>query len=396
MNKMSIRDVSLAGKRVLLRVDFNVPLRDGEVGNDARIRAALRTLQHALAQGPKALILLSHLGRPKGAADPRLSLKPVANCLAGLLDGDVLFVPDCAGPLTRSSLDQAAPGSVLLLENTRFEPGETINDPKFAAALASLADLFVNDAFGAAHRAHATTVGVAGHLPSVAGLLMERELDYLATALEQPARPFIAILGGAKVSDKIRVIEALLKKVDRLLIGGGMANTFFRAQGMDTAESLVEEDAIDMASRLLRDNGDRLILPVDVVAGDSFSADAEISTFAAGADLPAGLAIYDIGPKTIDRFGTELRGARTVVWNGPVGVFELPPFAKGSIAVAGLLAQATRAGATTIVGGGDSAAAVEAAGLATAMTHISTGGGASLEMLEGRTLPGVAALDDRA
>ncbi len=395
MNKMSVRDVSLTGKRVLMRVDFNVPLRDGEVSNEARIRAALPTLRHVLAQQPQVLILLSHLGRPKGGADPRWSLAPVARRLGELLDDDVRFVGDCGGPRTRSALAQAPTGSILLLENTRFEPGETKNDPEFATSLASLADLFVNDAFGAAHRAHASTVGVARLLPSVAGLLLERELDYLATALEQPERPFVAILGGAKVSDKIRVIEALLEKVDRLLIGGGMANTFLRARGMDTGDSLVEEDAVDVAAGLLRTGGDRLVLPVDAVVGDSFSADARCRTINVGDDVPAGRAIYDIGPKTLARFEEALEGARTIVWNGPVGVFELPPFARGSMAVAALLARATEAGATSIIGGGDSAAAVEDAGLGPAMTHISTGGGASLEMLEGRTLPGVAALDDR-
>lgn len=396
MNKMSVRDVSLTGKRVLMRVDFNVPLKDGEVSNDARIRAALPTLRHVLAQQPQVLILLSHLGRPKGEAEPRWSLAPVAGRLHELLDSEIHFVSDCGGPLTRSSLALAPTGSILLLENTRFEPGETRNDPEFAACLAGLADLFVNDAFGAAHRAHASTVGVASLLPSVAGLLMERELDYLATALEQPGRPFVAILGGAKVSDKIRVIEALLAKVDRLLIGGGMANTFLRARGMDTGDSLVEEGAVDVAARLLQQGGDRLILPLDAVVGDSFSADARRRTIDVASDLAAGWAIYDIGPKTLASFGEALAGARTIVWNGPVGVFELAPFARGSMAVAGLLARATKAGATTIIGGGDSAAAVEDAGLAPAMTHISTGGGASLEMLEGRTLPGVAALDDRA
>lgn len=395
MNKQSVRDVSLAGKRVLMRVDFNVPLRDGAVSNDARIRAAIPTLQYVLECGPKALILLSHLGRPKGSSEPQWSLRPVAGRLEELLGRDVRFVADCGGPLTLSSLTATPEGGILLLENTRFEPGETSNDPALARSLASLAEIFVNDAFGAAHRAHASTVGVADNLPAVAGLLMERELDYLATALEDPHRPFVAILGGAKVSDKIRVIETLLQKVDRLLIGGGMANTFFRARGLDLGASLVEEEAVDVASTLLKEHAGRIVLPVDAVLGDSFSEDANVRRSGLDEGVPPGWAIYDIGPATLQRFAAELRDARTIVWNGPMGVFELAPFARGSNEVAALLAVATASGATTIVGGGDSAAAVEAAGLAASVTHISTGGGASLEMLEGRVLPGVEALDDR-
>ena len=396
MNKMGVRDVTLSGKRVLMRIDFNVPLSDGAVSNDARIRAALPTLLYVLAQKPQALILLSHLGRPKGVFDARWSLAPIAARLEQLLDEKIHFVTDCGGPITRSSLALLPSSGILLLENTRFEPGETSNDPTFSRSLAELADLFVNDAFGAAHRAHASTVGVAALLPAVAGLLMERELDYLATALEQPERPFVAILGGAKISDKIRVIEALLQKVDRLLIGGGMANTFFRAQGLATGDSLVEEDAVAVAAGLLQRSGEKLLLPVDAVIGDSFSGEANCRNIEVSAGVPEGWAIYDIGPRTVENFGLQLNNARTVVWNGPMGVFELPPFAKGSNALAALLAAATQAGATTIIGGGDSAAAVEDAGFADAVTHISTGGGASLEMLEGRALPGVEALDDRS
>ena len=344
---------------------------------------------------PAVLILLSHLGRPKGEVDDRWSLLPVAERLKELLDGDLRFVGDCGGPLTRSALAALPAGGALLLENTRFEPGETANDPQFARSLTELADIYVNDAFGAAHRAHASTVAVAQQLPAVAGLLMERELDYLATALERPQRPFVAILGGAKISDKIGVIETLLRKVDRLLIGGGMANTFLRARGVATGDSLVEEEALATAADLLRQGGDRLVLPLDAVIGDAFSAAADTRVIDAGAGVPEGWAIYDVGPATTQRFGVEIAAARTVVWNGPLGVFELPPFARGSMEVAAMLARATQAGATTIIGGGDSAAAVEAAGLADAITHISTGGGASLELLEGRTLPGVAALDDR-
>lgn len=395
MNKQSVRDVSLTGKRVLMRVDFNVPLREGAVSNDARIRAAIPTLQYVLECRPRALVLLSHLGRPKGRVDPRWSLRPVAAKLEELLGREVRFVADCGGPLTRSALATLPEGAILLLENTRFEPGETSNDPAFARSLASLAEIFVNDAFGAAHRAHASTVGVADCLPAVAGLLMERELDYLATALENPRRPFVAILGGAKVSDKIRVIETLLQRVDRLLIGGGMANTFFRARGLDLGASLVEEEAVDVAASLLKQHAGRIVLPVDAVLGDSYSEDANVRRAGLDEGVPPGWAIYDIGPATLQRFAAELRDARTIVWNGPMGVFELAPFARGSNEVAALLAGATASGATTIVGGGDSAAAVEAAGLAASVTHISTGGGASLEMLEGRVLPGVEALDDR-
>ncbi|MCY3906702.1 MAG: phosphoglycerate kinase [Anaerolineaceae bacterium] len=397
MNKQSVRDVSLTGKRVLMRVDFNVPLRDGVVSNDARIRAALPTLQYLLERGPKALVLLSHLGRPKGRVDPRWSLQPVAGRLQELLGRKLQlhFVADCGGPLTQSALAALPEGGILLLENTRFDPGETSNDPAVARSLASMADIFVNDAFGAAHRAHASTVGVAQLLPSVAGLLMERELDYLATALEAPRRPFVAILGGAKVSDKISVIEALLQKVDRLLIGGGMANTFFRAQGLDLGASLVEEDAVSVAENLLKEHARRIVLPTDAILGNSCSQDADVRCIMLKEAVPPGWAIYDIGPVTLQRFAAELRDARTIVWNGPMGVFELAPFANGSNEVAALLAAATATGATTIIGGGDSAAAVEAAGLAGSVTHISTGGGASLEMLEGRVLPGVEALDNR-
>jgi len=395
MNKMSVRDVTLTGRRVLMRVDFNVPLANGTVSNDKRIRAALPTLQYVLAQKPQALMLLSHLGRPGGAPDPRYSLAPVAEHLGRLLGQELHFAGDCAGPLTRASLAQLPAGGILLLENTRFEPGETRNDPALARALAGLADLFVNDAFGAAHRAHASTVGVALLLPAVAGLLLERELDYLATALERPKRPFIAILGGAKVTDKMPVITALLQKADRLLIGGGMANTFFKAQGLETGASLVEQEALSLAADLLQRAGEKLLLPVDALVGDSFSGEARCRTIDLRAGVPAGWAIYDIGPRTVAQFRQALAGAGTIVWNGPVGVFELAPFAQGTKALAALLAEATQAGATTIVGGGDSAAALEEAGLAHAVTHVSTGGGASLELLEGRALPGVEALDDR-
>ena len=395
MNKMSVRDVALAGRRVLLRADFNVPLAGGAVSNDQRIRAALPTLRYVLGQEPRALILMSHLGRPGGQYEARYSLAPVAERLGQLLEREVRFAGDCGGPLTRAALAELAPGGVLLLENTRFEPGETGNDATLARSLADLAEVFVNDAFGSAHRAHASTVGVALLLPAVTGLLMERELAYLATALEQPGRPFLAILGGAKVSDKIRVIESLLGKADRLLIGGGMANTFLRAQGLAMGDSLVEEDAVPVAAELLQRSGEQLVLPLDAVIGDEFSNEAKRRCIDVREGVPEGWAIYDIGPRTVAQFRRALEGAATILWNGPMGVFELPQFAEGSMALGAMMAEATRAGATTVIGGGDSAAAMENAGHADEVTHLSTGGGASLELLEGRVLPGVEALDER-
>ena len=395
MNKLSLRDIDLRGKRVLVRVDFNVPLDGARITDDTRIRAALPTLRAILAQGPRAVILLSHLGRPKGQRRCDLSLAPVAPALAALLDRDVAFAADCIGAIAESAVAELPAGGVILVENTRFHAGETANEPEFAAQLARLGDVFVNDAFGTAHRAHASNVGVAAHLGAVAGLLLERELDYLATALENPRPPFVAIIGGAKVSGKIDVIEALLGKVDRLLVGGGMANTFFAAQGRDMAESLVEVEALDLARDLLDKAGDKLLLPVDQRVADDFRNDAAQRVLNASEDLPGGWQSLDIGPATIEAFAAQLAGAGTVVWNGPMGVFEMPAFAHGTIGVARALADATEAGATTIIGGGDSAAAVTKAGLAGSMSHISTGGGASLELLEGKTLPGIAALSER-
>lgn len=395
MNKMTIRDADLAGKRVLVRVDFNVPLDGSTVTDDTRVRAAVPTLKHILAQKPRSILLMSHLGRPKGGPDPKYSLAPVAPVLSALLGVNVAFAPDCVGPVAEEAAAKLPPGGVLLLENTRFYKGEEKNDAELAQQMAALGDIFVMDAFGSAHRAHSSTVGVTEYLPAVAGFLMEKEIDYLATALESPARPFIAILGGAKVSDKIAVIEALLGKVDALLIGGGMANTFFAAQGRALGSSLVEADAVETAKHLLAQGGGKLVLPTDGVIGDSVSAGAQTRTIAIADGVPDGWGIYDIGPATVAAFAEKLKGAKTVVWNGPMGVFEVQPFDAGTNAVARLLADETKKGAVTIIGGGDSAAAVENAGLADAVTHISTGGGASLEMLEGKTLPGVAALKDR-
>lgn len=396
MNKMTVRDIDLKGKRVLVRVDFNVPLEGKTITDDTRIRAAVPTLKYILEQKPKAIILMSHLGRPKDGPDPKFSLAPVAPALAALLGVDVQFAEDCVGNVADKAVASLPDGGVLLLENTRFYKGEEKNDLELAEKLAKHGDVYVNDAFGSAHRAHSSTEGVARYLPAVSGILMEKELDYLSTTLDNPKRPFIAILGGAKVSDKIEVIEALLGKVDHLLIGGGMANTFFKAQGRTLGKSLVEADAVETASKLLEKSGGKLVLPVDAIIGDAFDNNANTKTITVTEGVPDGWSIYDIGPKTIELFKKHLSDAKTVVWNGPMGVFEMSNFAKGTNAIAQILAEQTDNGATTIIGGGDSAAAVEASGLASRITHISTGGGASLEMLEGKALPGVVALKDKA
>jgi phosphoglycerate kinase len=392
MNKQTIRDIDLKGKRVLVRVDFNVPLDGGQVSDDTRVRAAVPTLKAILDQQPRAVVLMSHLGRPKGGPDPKYSLAPVAPVLAALIGRAVAFSPATTGPEAEAALEALPPGGVLLLENTRFFPTEEKNDLALAKQMAALGDVFVNDAFGSAHRAHSSTVGVTEYLPSVAGLLMEKEINYLASALESPERPFVAILGGAKVSDKIAVIESLLGKVDKLLIGGGMANTFLKAQGFEMGKSLVEEGSVELARELLGKAGGKIVLPTDGVLGDKFDAEAQKQTVQVSSGVPAEWMMYDIGPDTIAAFRAVLEGAKTVVWNGPMGVFELKPFAAGTFAIAQTLAEITKTGAITIVGGGDSAAAIEEAGLAGDITHLSTGGGASLEMLEGKTLPGVAAL----
>lgn len=389
MNKKTIRDIDVKGKRVLVRVDFNVPLKEGTVTDDTRIRAALPTLNYLLEHGA-ALILCSHLGRPKGKPVPELKMDPVAARLAELLDHPVKKLDDCVGSEVEAAVESINPGDIILLENTRFHPEERANDPQFAGQLASLAEIYVNDAFGSAHRAHASTEGVAHHLPAVAGFLMEKELEFLGKATENPDHPYIAILGGAKVSDKIGVIENLLEQCDRLLIGGGMANTFFKAMGFEVGDSLVEDNVVSTAQALLEKASSRLILPVDVVIADSFDNNANTKIVAPN-EVSEGWRILDIGPKTVPTFESALGGAKTVVWNGPLGVFEMPNFAQGTFAVAQLLADLD---AVTIIGGGDSAAAVREAGLKDKMTHVSTGGGASLDFLEGKALPGVKVLMD--
>jgi phosphoglycerate kinase len=389
-NKKSISDLDVEGKRVLVRVDFNVPIKDGKVGDDTRIRAALPTINYLLEHGA-AVILCSHLGRPKGVPSPEFSLKPVSEYLGEILGKRVSFADDCIGREAQEIAETIEPGQLLLLENTRFHAGEKANDPAMAEALASLADLYVNDAFGSAHRAHASTEGVAHYLPSAAGFLLEKEIRYLGEAVADPKHPFVAILGGAKISDKIGVIENLLERADQILIGGGMANTFFKAQGYPVGDSLVEEEALETARQLVQTESARLRLPVDVVIADGFDNEAESRVMAMG-PVPDGWRILDIGPETVESFGKILSNAGTVVWNGPMGVFEFPNFAKGTFGIAKAIAACD---ATTIVGGGDSVAAVKESGVADRVTHISTGGGASLEMLEGKILPGVEALPDK-
>jgi phosphoglycerate kinase len=389
-SKKTVRDLDLRGQRALVRVDFNVPIKNGRVSDDIRIRAALPTIEY-LTKGGASVVLCSHLGRPKGAPDPALSLRPVAEHLAGLLGIAVDFVPGMVGPEVEAKAAALKPGEILLLENTRFEPGETKNDPELAGKLARLGTVYVNDAFGSAHRAHASTEGVARYLPAVAGFLMEKELTYLGKVMEAPEHPFVAILGGAKISDKIGVVESLLQRADLLLVGGGMANTFLAAQGLSLGDSLVEAEVLDTARQLAARAGEKLRLPTDAVIADAFSESATHRVVPIG-NIPAGWRILDIGPETAKAFGRSLATAKFVVWNGPMGVFEFPVFAAGTRAVAQALAECK---GTTIVGGGDSAAAVAQAGLAQRVTHVSTGGGATLELLEGKTLPGVAALQDR-
>ncbi|HYT33908.1 MAG TPA: phosphoglycerate kinase [Ktedonobacteraceae bacterium] len=397
MNKKTIRDIDVAGKRVLVRVDFNVPLdAEQHITDDTRITAALPTIYYLLGQGA-AVILMSHLGRPKGKVVETMRLTPVAQRLSTLLNKPVQVAQDCIGPEVEALAKNLQPGQILLLENLRFHNEEEQNDPDFARQLASLGEVYVNDAFGTAHRAHASTEGVTNFLPGVAGYLMEREINFLGGALEHPRRPFAAIIGGAKVSDKIAVLERLISMADMLLIGGGMANTFLKAEGCEIGDSLFEEGKVDIAGELITkayQRGLEFLLPTDVVIADRFAADATHQVVANN-EVPRGWRILDIGPESIAAFRQALEGAVTIVWNGTLGVAEMPAFAEGTNAVIEILVERTRNGATTIIGGGDSAAAVDLAGASEQMTHVSTGGGASLEFLEGRVLPGVAALQDK-
>ncbi len=398
MPKKTLRDIDVAGKRVLVRVDFNVPLDDQQhITDDTRIRAAVPTVQY-LRDAGASVVLMSHLGRPKGNVVPEMSLAPVAQRLGELIATDVALAPDCVGDVTEQMAAQLQPGQVLLLENLRYKSEEEANDADFAQALARLGDLYVNDAFGAAHRAHASTEGVTRYVgESVSGLLMEKEITYLDETLKQPARPFVAILGGAKISGKIEVIENLLDKVDALIVGGGMSYTFFKAMGLEIGDSLLEEDRIGVAEELItrcKEQGVELLLPVDVVVADRFGADAQTQVVDRE-EMPSGWEGVDIGPDTRGLYAERMAQAGTVVWNGPLGVFEMEPFAHGTRAVAQALAEATQSDTISIIGGGDTAAAITQMGLADAMTHISTGGGASLECMGGRVLPGVAALSEK-
>jgi phosphoglycerate kinase len=398
MAKKTLSDIDVSGKRALVRVDFNVPLsEDQKITDDTRIRAALPTIQYLL-EGGASVVLMSHLGRPKGRVVPEMSLAPTAVRLGELLNLEVGLAPDCVGSIVEERAAALEPGQVMLLENLRYKPEEEANDPDFARALAGLGDLYVNDAFGAAHRGHASTEGIAHHVSeAVSGLLMEREITYLDETLRQPARPFVAILGGAKISGKIEVIENLLDKVDALIVGGGMSYTFFKAMGLEIGVSLLEEDRIGVARDLItrcREQNVELLLPVDVVVADRFAVDAQTQVVNRDA-MPEEWEGVDIGPNTRALYSERVKGAGTVVWNGPLGVFEMEPFAQGTLGVAQALVEATEGGTISIIGGGDTAAAVTQMGLADGMTHISTGGGASLECMGGRILPGIVALSDK-
>ena len=398
MDKLTVEDLDLKGKRVLMRVDFNVPLESGKVANDKRIRAALPTIKYITNAGGK-LILMSHLGRPKGKRVPEMSLEPCVTVLNALLGRKVKFVDDCIGKTVETVVDNLGGGDILLLENLRYYAEETDNDPDFAARLAKLGDVYVNDAFGTAHRAHASTEGVTHHISQcAAGFLLMKELDYLGGVMTNPDKPFVAILGGAKISGKIEIISNLLPRVDNIIIGGGMTYTFLKAQGKEIGKSLLEKDKIDLAKELLAQGGEKIILPVDCMVSETFDFDArQVGALKeVGADaISANEFSLDIGPKTIEKFRTIIGAAKTVIWNGPMGVFEIEDTARGTYAIANALAQATANGATTVIGGGDSAAAVNKAGVTDKVSHVSTGGGASLEFMEGKVLPGVAALTDK-
>lgn len=392
MAKLTIDQVALAGKKVLVRVDFNVPLKDGLVTDDTRIREALPTIRKILAEGGLP-ILMSHLGRPKEGPDPKYSLAPAAAKLSELLGVKVHMASDTIGPEVAALINRAEAGSIVLLENTRFYPGESKNDLALAEQIAKLGDVYVNDAFGSAHRAHSSTEGVTHFVSlSAMGYLLQKEVEYLTKALEAPQAPFVAVIGGAKVSDKIGVIEALLPKVDRLLIGGGMTYTFLKAKGIGIGNSLCEADKLDLAKALMEKAGDKLVLPTDHLSADAFANEA--NTQITSPDVPEAWMGLDIGPETIAQYQNILQAAKTVIWNGPMGVFEMPTFAKGTLAVAEALAATTRNGALTVVGGGDSVAAITQAGLNDDVSHVSTGGGAMLEFLEGIVLPGVAAITE--
>ncbi|NLG41145.1 MAG: phosphoglycerate kinase [Chloroflexi bacterium] len=389
-NKKMVTDLDVEGKKVIVRVDFNVPIKEGKITDDTRITAALPTINYLLDHGA-AVILMSHLGRPKTKEDLQYSLKPVAEHLATLVNVPVKFASDCRGEIAQAASAELKPGEILVLENTRFYPEESKNDLEMSRDLASLANLYVNDAFGSAHRAHSSTAGIADFLPAAAGFLMEKEIKYLGNAIAEPVRPFVAILGGAKISDKIGVINNLLKTADKILIGGGMANTFLKAQGYEMADSLVEAEVLDTAKDLLSRANDKIVLPIDMVLANAFDAEAEMETMALG-DVPAGWRVLDIGPLTVQLFGDVILAAGTVVWNGPMGVFEFPRFAEGTFGVARAVANSD---AVSIIGGGDSVSAINQSGLSDKITHISTGGGASLEMLEGLELPGLAVLNNK-
>jgi phosphoglycerate kinase len=399
MNKLFIEDLEVAGKKVIVRVDFNVPLKNGAVENDKRLVESLPTIKYLVGKGAK-VILMSHLGRPDGKVVDDLRMAPVGRRLGELLGKPVKVLSDSIGPEVEAAVGAMAPGDVILLENLRFHPEEEKNDPGFAKKLASLADVYVNDAFGTAHRAHASTAGITAFLGQcAAGYLMKKELDFLGSALTNPVRPFVAIIGGAKISGKIDVVEALLPKVDKLLIGGGMANTFFKAEGLEVGKSLVEADKLELAKALMKKTGDKMLLPVDAVVSDLLDFKGgkvgSIETVDVKA-VPADRLVLDIGPKTIEAYSAVIRGAKTVLWNGPMGVFEIDAMAAGTLAIGHALAEATeKNGAITVVGGGDSASAIKKAKLSSKVTHVSTGGGASLEFLEGKELPGVVALTDK-